>query len=148
MELNNRLQDLAMRLQAQGLQLEQYLMMTGRSQEQLVDELREAAETSSRVDLALRAVAVAEGIDCSDEDLDAEIESVAVRVGEKPAKVRQQLERNDQIPAVRSDITKRKALEWLLDHVAIVDEHGEPVDRSLYEADHDHDHEHEEDSDG
>lgn len=135
MELNNRLQDLAMRLQAQGLQLEQYLMMTGRSQEQLVDELREAAETSSRVDLGLRAVAAAEKIDCSDDELDAEIESVAERVGEKPAKVRQQLERNDQIPAVRSDITKRKALEWLLDHVEIVDENGDPVDRSLYETD-------------
>jgi trigger factor len=144
MELNNRLQDLAMRLQAQGVALEQYLMMTGRSQEQLVDELREAAETSSRVDLGLRAVAAAEAIDCSDEELDAEIESVAERVGEKPAKVRTQLERNDQIPAVRSDITKRKALEWLLDHVEIVDEHGNPVDRSLYE----HDHDHEEDENG
>ena len=144
MELNNRLQDLAMRLQAQGIQLEQYLMMTGRSQEQLVDELREAAETSSRVDLGLRAVAAAEKIDCTDDELDAEIESVAERVGEKPAKVRSQLERNDQIPAVRSDITKRKALEWLLDHVEIVDENGNPVDRSLYEHDHEHD-DHEED---
>jgi trigger factor len=147
MELNNRLQDLAMRLQAQGLQLEQYLMMTGRTQEQLVDELREAAETSSRVDLALRAVAVAEGIECTDEDLEEEIESVAVRVGEKPAKVRQQLERNDQIPAVRSDIAKRKALEWLLDHVEIVDENGAPVDRSLYETEDEHDHDHETDHD-
>ena len=62
----------------------------------------------------------------------------------------EQLERNDQIPAVRSDITKRKALEWLLDHVEIVDENGAPVDRSLYETDHDHDHDHddEEDDDG
>ncbi len=135
MELNNRLQDLAMRLQAQGLELEQYLMMTGRSQEQLVDELREAAETSSRVDLALRAVAAAEDIACDDVDLDTEIDAVAERVGEKAAKVRKQLERNDQIPAVRSDITKRKSLEWLLDHVEIVDENGDPVDRSLYETD-------------
>lgn len=148
MELNNRLQDLAMRLQAQGLQLEQYLMMTGRSQDQLVDELRQAAETSSRVDLGLRAVAAAEGIECSDEELDEEIESVAERVGEKPAKVRSQLERNDQIPAVRSDITKRKALEWLLEHVEIVDENGNPVDRSRYEHDHDHSHEDEEAEDG
>lgn len=144
MELNNRLQDLAMRLQAQGMQLEQYLMMTGRSQEQLVDELREAAETSSRVDLGLRAVAVAEDIDCTEDDLEAEIAEVAERVGEKPAKVRTQLERNDQIPAVRSDITKRKALEWLLEHVEIVDENGEPVDRSLYEPAPETDEQHDE----
>lgn len=134
-ELNGRLQDLAMRLQAQGMGLEQYLMMTGRSQEQLLDELRESAQTSARVDLALRAVAAAEGIECTDEDLDAEIEEVARRVGEKPKKVLAQLDRNDQLPAVRSDIKKRKALEWLLDHVEIVDENGDPVDRSLYEPD-------------
>ena len=132
-ELNGRLQDLGMRLQAQGMGLEQYLMMTGRSQEQLLDELRENAETSARVDLGLRAIVVAEGIECTEEELDAEIEEVAERVGEKPEKVRQQLDQNDQLPAVRSDIKKRKALEWLLDNVEIVDENGESVDRSIYE---------------
>lgn len=132
-ELNGRLQDLGMRLQAQGMGLEQYLMMTGRSQEQLLDELRENAETSARVDLGLRAIVVAEGIECTDEELDDEIDEVAERVGEKPKKVRQQLDENDQLPAVRSDIKKRKALEWLLDHVEIVDENGESVDRSIYE---------------
>ena len=141
-ELNNRLQDLGMRLQAQGMGLEQYLMLTGRSQEQLIDEMRESAEVSARVDLALRAVVAAEGIECTEEDLDAEIEAVAERVDEKAAKVRKQLERNDQLPAVRSDIEKRKALEWLLDHVEIVDENGDPVDRSLYDVEEDHDHDH------
>ena len=144
-ELQTRLQDLGMRLQAQGMGLEQYLMLTGRSQEQLIDEMRESAQVSARVDLALRAVAAAEGIECTDDDLDTEIDAVAERVGEKPAEVRRQLERNDQLPAVRSDIEKRKALEWLLDHVEIVDENGEPVDRSLYEPDeHDHEHDHHE----
>ncbi len=146
-ELNGRLQDLGMRLQAQGMGLEQYLMLTGRTQEELIDELRESAEVSARVDLALRAVVVAEGIECTDEDVDAEIETVAERVGEKPAKVRKQLERNDQLPAVRSDINKRKALEWLLDNVEIVDENGAPVDRSLYEHHHDHDHHDHDDDD-
>ncbi|MGK2928443.1 MAG: trigger factor [Acidimicrobiales bacterium] len=136
-ELNGRMQDLGMRLQAQGMGLEQYLMMTGRSQEQLIDELRESAETSARVDLALRAIVVAESMECTDDELDAELEAVAERVDEKPAKVRKQLEQNDQLPAVRSDIKKRKALEWLLDNVEIVDEDGDPVDRSLYELDED-----------
>lgn len=143
-ELNSRMQDLGMRLQAQGINVEQYLMMTGRSQEDLLAELQESAQISARVDVALRAVALAEGIEGTDEDIDAEIADVAERVGEKPAKVRERLEQNDQIPAVRSDISKRKALEWLLDHVEIVDENGAAVDRSLYEDDdHDHDHDHE-----
>ena len=33
-------------------------------------ELREAAEMSAKVDLALRAVVVAESIECTDEELD------------------------------------------------------------------------------
>ena len=134
-ELNNRLQDLGMRLQAQGMGLEQYLMMTGRSQEQLLEELRQSAETGARVDLGLRAVVESEGIECTDDDLEAEVAEVAERVDEKPEDVLAQLERNDQLPAVRSDIKKRKALEWLLDHVEIVDENGDPVDRSVFEPD-------------
>lgn len=129
-EFQQRLQDLVMRLQAQGVGIEQYLMMTGTTQEELLAEIRSTAETSARVDLALRAVADAEGITCGDDELDAEIEMVAERVGEKPAKVRRQFERNDQIPAVRSDITKRKALDWLLEHVEVVDPEGEPIDRA------------------
>jgi hypothetical protein len=34
------------------------------------------------------------------------------------------------VPAVRSDIRKRKALDWLVEHVELVDEDGQPVDRA------------------
>ena len=51
-------------------------------------------------------------------------------MGQKPDQVRKQFERNDQVPLVRSDIRKRKALEWLLEQVEVVDESGAPVDRA------------------
>ena len=54
---------------------------------------------------------------------------MAERVGQKPEQVRKQFERNEQVPLVRSDIRKRKALEWLLEQVEMVDETGQPVDR-------------------
>jgi trigger factor len=72
-EMNHRAQDLALRLQAQGLTPEQWLAITGKSSEDLTAELREAAETSAKVDLALRAVADAEELECTDEDLDDEL---------------------------------------------------------------------------
>jgi hypothetical protein len=34
------------------------------------------------------------------------------------------------MPAVRSDVRKSKALEWLVDHVEVVDEAGHLIDRS------------------
>jgi len=133
-EMQDRLQDLAMRLQAQGMQLEQYLAMTGADPEQFSQELRETAANGVKVDLALRAVAEAEGIECTDEDLDAELEGVAERVGQTPEQVRAQFERVGQLSAVRSDIRKRKALEWLLERVEVLDQEGNPIDRSELEA--------------
>ena len=133
-EMNHRAQDLAMRLQAQGLSPEQWMAMTGKTSEQLTAELREAAERSAKVDLALRAVADAEQLECTDDDLDAELSEVAERVGESVAKVRAEFERGGNLAAVRSDVRKRKALDWLLERVEIVDEDGHAIDRADLEV--------------
>jgi trigger factor len=142
-EMQQRLQDFALRLNAQGVSPEQYFQATGQTQEALVEELREAAVQGVKADLALRAVAEQEGLDATDDDVDEEIERLAERLNEKPAKVRQQFERADQIPAVRSDIRKRKALDWLVEHVELVDEQGEPIERAALELPADDDSEEE-----
>ena len=155
-EMRHRLEDLSMRLSAQGMGAEEYLAATGRSQEQLVEELRSAAVNAIKADLALRAVAEAEAIEVDDDAVDAEIEALAARTRQKAEKVRRQLERNEQIPAIRSDLRTRKALEWLLEHVEIVDPEGHPIDRddlvldsddSDHDHDNDHDHDHDHDND-
>jgi trigger factor len=132
-EMQDQLQDLALRVRAQGLQLDQYLAMTGTDPERFSTELRQAAEARVKVDLALRAVADAEGIECTDEDLDAELEAVAERVGQPIEDVRDRLGRAGQISAVRSDVRKRKALEWLLERTEVLDPDGAAIDRSELE---------------
>ena len=132
-EMQDRLQDLALRVQAQGLKLEQYLAMTGTEPEQFSNELKESATAGVKVDLALRAVADAEEIDCTDEDLDEELEGVAARVGQPLEEVRDRLGRAGQISAVRSDVRKRKALEWLLERTEVRDPDGATIDRSELE---------------
>jgi trigger factor len=144
-EMQQRLQDFALRLNAQGISPDQYFEATGQTQEQLVDELRELAVQGVKADLALRAVAEAEDVDVEEADLDAEIDNLATRVNEKPAKVRQQLERADQLSAVRSDIRKRKALDWLVEHVELVDEQGNPIEREALELPADENDEEEDD---
>ncbi len=129
-EMQQRLQDLAMRLSAQGVSAEQYLEATGQTQDSLVEELRTLAVQAVKADLALRAVADAEGIEATEDDLDDEFASVASRLGQDAAKVREEFERAQQIPAVRSDVRKRKALDWLVDHVELVDEEGNVIDRT------------------
>jgi trigger factor len=126
-EMNERLQDMAMRLQAQGLSLEQWLQFSGTDTEQFLDDLKTTAERSARVDLALRAIALAESIEALEEDLDLEFEAVAARVQQDSDVVRTQLIDAGHLPALKTDISKRKALDWLTESVAITDEAGNSI---------------------
>lgn len=132
-EMQNRIQELSLRLSAQNITAEQYLAMTNTSQEKLGAELGEAAVLGVKVDLALRAVADAEAIVVDEDDVDAEIEAAAPSTGETPAKLRARLDRDGRLPGVRSDLRKRKALDWLIEHVELVDPNGQPFDRALLE---------------
>jgi trigger factor len=130
-ELERRVQDLGQRLEAQKATIAQYLEATGQTEEQLLNELREAATQAVKADLGLRSVADSEDIEASDDEVEADIARLAERFGRKPAQLRRDLERNDQISAIRSDSRKNKALEWIIDHVEVVDEEGQPIDRAL-----------------
>ncbi|HBU02478.1 MAG TPA: trigger factor [Acidimicrobiaceae bacterium] len=126
-EMNERLQDMAMRLQAQGLSLEQWLQFSGTDTEQFLDDLKTTADRSARVDLALRAIALAESIEVLEEDLDLEFEAVAARVQQDSDVVRTQLTEAGHLPALKTDISKRKALDWLTESVRISDEAGNSI---------------------
>jgi trigger factor len=131
-EIERRLRDMAQRLEEQmpGVTILEYVEMTGQSQEDFVESTRATARNAVRADLALRAVVAQEGIEASDEEVDAEVQGIAERLGEKPAKVRKDLERRGVIQAVRSDLERGKALTFLIEHATVVDEDGNPVDLS------------------
>lgn len=131
-ELERRAHDFAHRLEAQQVSIVQYLQATGQSEDQVVAGLRAESVPAVKADLALRAVADAEGIEVGEEEIDAEIARLAAAYGQKPEALRANLQRAGQMPAVRSDLRKSKALEWLVEHVELVDPDGQPVDRSQF----------------
>jgi len=128
-ELQQNVRELEGRLARQGIGIEQYLSVSGQTPDQFLEELRPAALKAAKADLALRAVAEAEGIDATAEDIDAELQGLASQMNEKPTVIRERLERNGGLGAVRSEKRKAKALAWLVEHVSLVDEEGGPVDR-------------------
>jgi trigger factor len=134
-EMERRADELGQRLAQQGASIADYLQATGRSEADVVAELRASAEPSVKADLALRAVADAEGIEVSDEEIEREIERLAQVHSLSADQVRHNLEHNDQLGAVRSDVKKTKALEWLVEHVELVDPDGNPVDRTQLSTD-------------
>jgi trigger factor len=133
-EMSDQIQSLGMRLQQQGMSIEQWLEMTGQDAETFTTDLRAGAETSARVDLALRALALQEAMEVSDDDLDEEIDRIAEQLGEEAAEIRDRLEHGDGYAPVRSDLLKRNALEWLTEQVSLVDEDGAEIDRSALES--------------
>jgi trigger factor len=133
-ELEQRVSDLVHQLQHRGLSVEQYLAATGREPQEFIEEMREGAARAVLADLALRAVVVQEAIEAGDAELDSEVARIAERAGEKPERVRRDLERRGVLEAVRSDIARGKALEFLVEHASVVDEAGDAIDLTLPEA--------------
>jgi trigger factor len=103
-----------------------------------------------KIDLALRAIARAEDLEPDESDIDEEVVHLAGHAEQSPAQMREMLETNGRMPILRSEIRKTKAMTWLVEHVAIVDEQGNAIDREslraeLVETDGRH---HHEDEDG
>jgi trigger factor len=134
-ELRERIHDLNHRLEHQGIGIEQFLMASGRDEQQLLDELKEGALRGVKADLALRALVEAEEIEISDEELATELAAMAERLDTDVDQVREELDRAGRLPAVRSDQRKAKAMRWLLDNVELVDEEGNPVSRDDLKVD-------------
>jgi trigger factor len=126
--------DLNHRLQEQQIGVAQFLAATGRTEEDFLEELRGEARTSVKSDLGLRALAEAEDLEVSEDEMDAELHAMAERLNVAPAEVRDRLTRAGRMAAVRSEQRKAKALSWLLDHVVVVDEDGAPVSRDDLQA--------------
>ncbi len=128
-EVNERLHDLQHRLEAQKLGLAEYFQATGTSPDELLGAVRVDAQAAVKADLALRALVEAEEMSLSDDELDAEMVTMAERMGTGPTELRRQLDTAGRTGAVRSELRKGKALEWLLDHVELFDEEGNPMSR-------------------
>ncbi len=147
-DLQGRVQNTVQQFQAQGVSIDQWLQMTGQDPAAFIETLKVQSEKAVKVDLALRAVGVAEGLEVTDDDINAEYARIALQVRQKAGEVRKAYERNDAVTDLVAQMRKTKALDWLLEHVEIVDESGEPIDRDLVigktddHDHHDHDHDH------
>lgn len=130
-EVQRRLHDLAHRLEPQGVSLEQYLAMTGQEPQEFLDGAREGAGRAVLADLALRAVVEQEEIEPTGEELDTEIERLATQMDEKPAALRKDLDKRGVLGAVRSEVARGKALQFLVESTEVVDPDGNPLDLTV-----------------
>lgn len=110
-EADNMVSDMAQRIQSQGIPFEQYLAMTGMNMDIMREQAKAAALERVRRDLALRAVAEAEHITASDEDLEEEYKRLAEAYHMDLDKVKEAVSADD----LRKDLTVRKAEQVIYD---------------------------------
>jgi trigger factor len=108
------------RLQQQGLDPEQYLQITGKTEHELIEEAEPDAERALKRESVLAALIEAEGIEVSDDELRESIRG-AIAAGGRQAgdeDVETMLERikaDGRDDALREDIAMRKAVDLLVE---------------------------------
>ena len=118
----------AHRLEARKVTIEQYLAATGQEADALVGDARAQAVLNLRTRLLLEAVAEAEGLEVTDEDLDGAIEALAAAAKSTPAEYRDALERGGRGKALAGDILRRRAIDRLLELAVAVDADGNEIE--------------------
>ena len=78
-DLNQRVQGTIQQFQAQGIDFEQWMQATGQDPESFVEGMRGQSEMAVKVDLALRAIALAENIEVTDDELEREYARMAMQ---------------------------------------------------------------------
>ncbi len=134
-ETNERLHDLGHRLSQQQMTLEMFLQVTNQTPEQLLATLREDAVRGVRIDLALRALVVAENLEPTPEEIEEELATTAASMNADPELLRQNLRDTGRVVAFNAEVAKMKASRWLLENVTFVDPDGLEVDRALLRTD-------------
>ena len=137
--IDARLESLTRDLSERGYELADYLASIGQSPDEFEAGLRLSADRSMKLDLALRAVAATEGLEADAEAVDAELRRAVLVAGNEAevdaaaeaTRLRDALAASGRLSDMRSEISKRTALEWIIERVELVDPEGVVIDPEL-----------------
>ncbi|VRW41177.1 FKBP-type peptidyl-prolyl cis-trans isomerase (trigger factor) [Streptococcus pneumoniae] len=102
-------------LQRQGINPDMYFQITGTTQEDLHNQYQAEAESRTKTNLVIEAVAKAEGFDASEEEIQKEVEQLAADYNMEVAQVQSLLSAD----MLKHDITIKKAVELITSTVTV-----------------------------
>ena len=115
-EIDNMVKDMEARLSYQGIKLDQYLQMVGKTMEEFRKENEETAKNSVKTRLTLEAIVKAENIDAKEEDVNKKIEEMANMYG----KTAEELKANEQFVTYVKDSLKNEAVvKYIIDNAKV-----------------------------
>ena len=114
-QVDRLMDDYAMRIQSQGMKVEDYMSMMGLTPEAMRASARPAALKQVQTELALAAVAKAEGLEVSDEEYEAEITSLSEQYNMPVDQVKAVV----TVDGLKRDLLLRKASKLVLDSAKV-----------------------------
>ncbi len=114
-QVDNMINEMANSMAQQGLSLEQYFQFTGQDMDSLKEQARPDALERIQSGLVLEAIAKAENIEATDEDVDAEIEKMANMYGMKVEDLKNYVQDSER-ESMKKDLAVQKALEFVMDN--------------------------------
>ncbi len=111
------IQEMQYRMSFQGIRMEDYLKMTGMTMDQLREENREEALRRVKNQLVLEAIQKAEGVEATEEDIDAEIGKMATET--RTLEDLKKDMRPEDIDYMRGKVLTEKTLKILVDSAVL-----------------------------
>ena len=106
--------EFAQRLAQSGLTMEQYMQFSGQTVDKLMEQVRPEAETRIKTSLVLEAIVKAEGIEATEEDVNAEIEKMAAMYGMPVEQVKEYVGADE---GLKRQICITKAVDYIMANV-------------------------------
>lgn len=112
-EQQRMLQEYEQRLAQQGLNLELFEQISGQTKEDLLEQMKDDAFKRVRTGLTLQAIAQAENIEATEEDVDNELQKLADQFQMAKDDIKKVL---GDLSVIENDIKNQKAIEFLVDN--------------------------------
>ena len=115
-QLDNIEKDISSRLNYQGMNLDQYLQMIGKTKKEFRDENKEQAEKQVKTSLVLEAIMKDAKVEVTEEEIDAKIKEMAEMYGQKEEEVKQNPELRRY---VEESLKSEKTIHYIVDNAKI-----------------------------
>ncbi len=113
-QMRQMMEEFVRGVQAQGVTLEQYMQLTGMTQERMIEEMKPSARKRIESRLVLEAVAKAEDIQVSEEDVDKEIEDMAAAYKLELEKMKERIGERER-KQIGVDIAVQRAVDLVVE---------------------------------
>ncbi|KIY22401.1 trigger factor [Mesobacillus subterraneus] len=113
-EIDRMVDEFEQRLQTQGMNMELYYQFTGQDENALREQMKEEAATRIRVNLTLEAIAKAENIEVTEEEVAAELEKMSEMYNMTADQIQAAL--GGSLEGIKGDLQLKKSIDFLVEN--------------------------------